>query len=38
MRHGVPEIKMDDDFFHAEYTVARLNAALNADILRRLRN
>ena len=32
MRHGVPEIEMNDDCFHAEPTVARCNAALNADI------
>ena len=39
MRHGVPEIEMNDDCFHAESTVARRNAALNADgILRWLRS
>ena len=38
MRHGVPEIEMNDDCFHAESTVARRNTALNADILRRLRS
>ena len=37
MRHGVPEIEMNDDCFHAESAVARRNAALN-DILRQLRN
>ena len=36
--HGVPEIEMNDDCFHAESAVARRNAALNADILRQLRN
>ena len=39
MRHGVPEIEMNDDCFHAESTVARRNAALKADsILRCLRS
>ena len=37
-RHGVPEIEMNDDCFHAESTVARHNAALIADILCRLRS
>ena len=38
MHHGVPEIEMNGDCFHAESTVARRNAALNASILRRLRS
>ena len=37
-RHGVPEIEMNDDCFHAESTVATRNAAPNADILCRLRS
>ena len=37
MRHDMPEIEMNDDCFRAESTVARRNAALNTDILRRLR-
>ena len=38
MRHGVPEIEINDDCFHAESTFARRNAVLNANILRRLRS
>ena len=38
MRHGVPEIEMNDDCFHAESTDARRNAVLNASILRRFRS
>ena len=38
MRYGVTEIEMNDDCFHAEATVARRSAALNADILRWLRS
>ena len=38
MRHGVPELEMNDYCFHAESTVARRSAALNADIVRRLRS
>ena len=38
MLHGVPETEMNDDCFHAESTVARRNAPLNADVLGLLRS